>query len=69
MLEKLSEWAKANGVHEAHARALAREGLLPVVRIGRRLFVHRETIDEWARAGGAALPGGWRRTPAEKPAA
>jgi len=40
---------------------MARAGLLPTVRIGRRLFVD---MDQWAlykAAGGRALPGGWRR--------
>jgi hypothetical protein len=39
----------------------ARAGLLPVVRIGRRLFID---MDQWAsykRTGGRALPGGWKR--------
>ena len=63
MLQDLKTWCEQNGVGYAHARHLAADGLLPVVHMGRRLFVHLPTAEAWAKAGGAALPGGWRREP------
>lgn len=69
MLKKLSTFAQENEMNEPHLRRLIAEGLFPAVRLGRRLYVHVETAEEWARNGGAALPGGWRRIPAEKQAA
>lgn len=45
---------------------MARAGLLPVVRIGRRLFIDIDQWEAFKAAGGRALPGGWRR---EAPAA
>jgi hypothetical protein len=44
-------------------RKLAREGLFPVVRIGRRIFVDLAEVEAYTKAGGQALPGGWRRNP------
>jgi len=44
----------------------ARLGDIPlgvVVRIGRRVFFNEERFVAWLEAGGAALPGGWRRQP------
>ena len=39
---------------------LARTGILPVVRLGRQIRVDAERLDEFLKAGGQALPGGWR---------
>lgn len=39
----------------------AREGLIPAVRIGRRLRFDPDRLARWIEAGGQALPGGWRR--------
>ena len=35
----------------------------PVVHVGRRLFIDLERWADFKRAGGQALPGGWRREP------
>lgn len=35
----------------------------PVVRVGRRVFIDMARWQEFKRAGGHALPGGWRRQP------
>ena len=43
------------------AGQLAREGVLPVVRLGRQYRVDPERLSEWIGAGGRPLPGGWRR--------
>src|SRR5215469_16071695 len=39
----------------------ARQGLIPHVRCGRRIFFDKTQIEAWIAAGGTALPGGWRR--------
>lgn len=43
-----------------------KEGVLPVgvaVRIGRKLFINETKYEAFVDAGGAALPGGWKRQP------
>lgn len=40
---------------------LARQGVLPVVRLGRQLRVDEDVLREWIRSGGQSLPGGWRK--------
>jgi hypothetical protein len=44
---------------------LIREGLLPSVRIGHRIFVDAARWREFRRSGSKALAGGWRREPVE----
>lgn len=44
---------------------MAREGLIPHVRLGRKLKVDPEQLERWIEEGGQSLPGGWRREPAE----
>ena len=41
---------------------LAREGLLPAVRLGRQIRVSAGALEKWIADGGRALPGDWRRT-------
>jgi excisionase family DNA binding protein len=57
----LEDSAKILNVTYARASQLAREGLLPVVRLGRQYRVDPERLSEFIAAGGRALPGGWRR--------
>jgi len=38
----------------------ARQGTIPVVRIGRYVRFDAGAIESWLEAGGAALPGDWR---------
>jgi hypothetical protein len=45
----------------ARASAAAREGILPVVRLGRQIFVDPDRLEEFIATGGKALPGGWKR--------
>jgi excisionase family DNA binding protein len=47
----LRTWAKANNVSYAHAYAMAREGRMPVVRLGRRIYVHLASIEAWLARG------------------
>lgn len=39
----------------------AREGIIPSVRLGRKVKFSEEAINEFIRSGGKALPGGWKR--------
>lgn len=41
--------------------AAAREGLIPSVRLGRRIFFDEEALRAWAAKGGQSFPGGWKR--------
>lgn len=53
-------------VSVGRAYELARTGILPsgvVVRLGRQIRFDEDALIEWIRAGGQALPGGWRRDP------
>lgn len=59
----LKEFCKREHLPYEHIRKLAVEGLFPVTRFGRRVYVVEEVYIEWARRGGQALPGGWRRSP------
>ena len=40
---------------------LVRSGVVPSLRVGRRVFVPVSKWAEWLDSGGAGLPGGWRR--------
>ena len=40
--------------------ALARRGIIPSVRLGRKVKFSEREIQEFIRNGGQALPGGWR---------
>lgn len=64
-LLSLREVAEILSVTPARAAALARENLLPVVRLGRQIRVHPEQLQRFIENGGKALPGGWRRTERE----
>ncbi len=59
----LKEYAERKRVPYVHLRRLAAQGLFPVARIGRRLYVDPAVAAEWIRNGGSPLPGGWRREP------
>ncbi len=53
--------AKILDVSEDRVYTLAREGILPHVRLGRQIRVDSQVLEEFIRGGGKALPGGWRR--------
>ena len=43
------------------AYQLARESLIPVVRLGRSVKVDPEELERFIQSGGRALPGGWKK--------
>ncbi len=47
-------------VPTARVYELAREGLLPAVRLGRQIRVSASALNDWIADGGRALPDGWR---------
>jgi excisionase family DNA binding protein len=57
----LKDACKILNVPYARAAALARDGILPVVRLGRQLRVDPNQLAKFVEEGGKALPGGWRR--------
>ena len=48
-------------VPRARAYELCREGLIPVVHLGRQVRIDEAQLRRWIELGGQALPGGWRR--------
>jgi excisionase family DNA binding protein len=60
-LLRLSEAAEQLNVTYDRAAELARQGLLPVVRLGRQIRVSPERLADFVANGGKALPGGWRK--------
>jgi hypothetical protein len=63
-LESVSWGARRIGVKEQRVYNLIAEGFFPVgivVRIGRQIKICPERLEEFLAAGGAALPGGWKR--------
>lgn len=42
-----------------------KDGILTVIRIGRKCFLRREDIERMIADGGRQFPGGWRRGPQE----
>jgi excisionase family DNA binding protein len=60
-LLRLTQVARILDMREAQVYRLAREGVLPVVRIGRQLRVDPDALDEWIKAGGQGFAGGWKK--------
>ncbi len=40
---------------------MVREGLLPVVRLGRQVRISEDALENWIAKGGQPLSGGWKR--------
>jgi excisionase family DNA binding protein len=57
----LDDSARILNVKYARVSQLAREGVLPTVRLGRQYRVDPDRLADFIAAGGRALPGGWRR--------
>jgi predicted site-specific integrase-resolvase len=47
----LRTWADTNGVRYAHVYNMARRGEIPVVRLGRRIYVHLRSMERWVSRG------------------
>lgn len=60
-LMTIGEAARVLAISESHAYQLAKTGVLPVVRVGRRVRVSRGALERFIADGGKDLPGGWRR--------
>lgn len=48
----MQEVAEILDVSLDRAYALARDGIIPVVHMGRQVRVNRETLSDWIKAGG-----------------
>ena len=57
----LAQTAKVLKVKYPRVAELARDGLIPVVRLGRQVRVDPDQLTEFISSGGKALPGGWRK--------
>jgi excisionase family DNA binding protein len=57
----LPEAAGILGISDQRVYALARENILPVVRLGRKVRIDVRQLDIFIERGGQALPGGWKR--------
>jgi excisionase family DNA binding protein len=57
----LEETARVLHVKYGRAAELAREGVIPVVRLGRQIRINPDDLNQFIANGGKALPGGWRR--------
>ncbi len=62
----IPEAAEVLRVPRARIYQLAREGLLPVVHLGRQLRVDESQLHDWIASGGQALPGGWRHSRSDR---
>ena len=49
------------GMTEPQVFRLARENILPCVRVGRSVRFDSDVIEEWIRGGGKSWDGGWRK--------
>ena len=56
----IPEVARVLRVRPARVYELARQGLIPTVRLGRQVRVQEEALHQWIADGGQALSGGWR---------
>ena len=48
-------------VTEAHLLQLARDGIVPCVRLGRRVLFSETALRDFVESGGKAFAGGWRK--------
>jgi len=55
------EVAEMLRISEPRAYELVRQGLIPHTRLGRQIRVEEGALREFVKAGGQALPGGWKR--------
>ena len=60
-LLKVDEVARMLRVPSARVYDLARQRVIPSVRLGRQIRVDRSALRRWVESGGQPLRGGWRR--------
>ena len=60
-LLKVDEVARMLRVPSARVYDLARQRVIPSVRMGRQIRVDRAALRRWIEAGGKPLRGGWRK--------
>ena len=60
-LMAVGEVADILGVRVHRVYELARQGIIPAVKIGRQVRFSPKRIREFIENGGQGLPGGWRR--------
>jgi len=60
-LLRIPEVARILDVNEDRVYTLAREGILPHIRLGRQIRVDRIALENFIESGGKALPGIWKR--------
>ena len=65
---RVDEVAAQLRVSRAHIYSLAREGLIPTVRVGRHVRVPVDALAAFIEGGGKGWPGGWRRRAPESAA-
>jgi excisionase family DNA binding protein len=41
--------------------SLVRQGILPGMKIGRRVVISEDALQKWIEQGGQAWPGNWRK--------
>ncbi len=57
----LAQTASILQIKYVRAAELARQNILPVVRLGRQIRVAPDQLKAFISQGGKALPGGWKR--------
>lgn len=62
-LQDATKTADLLGVTVQRLYDLVKHGVVPSVRVGRRVMFDPDAIRDWIKAGGQSLPGGWRREP------
>ena len=62
-LQTAKELHQQYGIRPAHSYQLARDGILPHVRFGRRVLFDRLRSEEFLANGGRAFLHGWRKEP------
>ncbi len=57
----VEEVAEMLGMSRERVYQLTREGIIPVVKIGRSLKYSEKALIEWIENGGKSYPGGWKK--------
>jgi len=61
-LYRVPEVARILDTTEQRIYEMAREGVLPVVKLGRQVRVDRIALEKFIENGGQAYPGGWKKS-------